>query len=129
MKSPFRSPYKSRGGLQRIIKAFGYSCQGLKAAFVHEAAFRQELLLCLVGIPLAFWLSKSWSQFFLLVASLVFILVIELLNSALETLADMVQPDYHPLVGRAKDIGSAAVLLSFIIAICIWAAVLIPNYL
>lgn len=128
MKRPSSSSFKSRGGVQRITKAFGYSCQGLRSAYVHEAAFRQELLLCLVAVPIAFWLSKSWSQFFLLIASLFFILIVELLNSAVETLADAVQPDYHPLVGRAKDIGSAAVLLSFVVAICVWAAVLIPNY-
>ncbi|HLR82062.1 MAG TPA: diacylglycerol kinase [Paenalcaligenes sp.] len=128
MKRPSSSSFKSRGGIQRIARAFSYSCQGIRSAYIHEAAFRQELLLCLVALPIAFWLSKSWSQFFILVASLLFILIVELLNSAVETLADAVQPDYHPLVGRAKDIGSAAVLLSFVVAICVWAAVLIPNY-
>lgn len=128
MKRPFSSSFKSRGGIPRILNAFRYSCQGLRSAFIHEAAFRQELLLCVIAIPIAFWLSQDWAQFFMLLGSLFFILIVELLNSAIETLADAVQPDYHPLVGRAKDIGSAAVLLSFAVAICVWAAVLIPNY-
>lgn len=128
MKRPPRPSFKTRNGIQRIAKAFGYSCQGLRSAYIHEAAFRQELLLCLVATPIAFWLSNGWRQFLLLMASLFFILIVELLNSAVETLADAVQPDYHPLVGRAKDISSAAVLLSFVVALCVWAAVLIPNY-
>jgi len=128
MKSTPPTPYKSRGGLRRIVTAFGYSLKGLYAAFRYESAFRQELLLCLIALPIAYWQSQSWAQFFVLCASLLFILVIELLNSAIETLADALHPDYHPLVGRAKDIGSAAVFLSFALALCIWAAVLIPNF-
>lgn len=129
MKPTPSSQYKSKGGIKRIMQAFTYSMMGLKAAWVHEAAFRQELLLCLLATPVAYWLSESWQQFLILVASLLFILVVELLNSAVETLADALMPDYHPLIGRAKDIGSAAVLLSFIAAICIWGAVLIPGFI
>lgn len=120
--------FKSTGGLRRIANAFGYSMQGLKAAFQHEAAFRQELLLCLIALPTAYVLSANWQQFILLCACLLIILVVELLNAAIETLADALHPDYHPLVGRAKDIGSAAVLLSFIIVFCLWAVILIPNF-
>jgi len=128
MKPSRSSPFKSKGGVARILHAFNYSLKGLKAAFLHEPAFRQELLLCIVAVPLAFWLSANWQQFFVLCSSLVFILVVELLNSAIETLADALKPDYDPLIGRAKDIGSAAVLLSFVCALCVWAAILIPNY-
>lgn len=129
MKPTPSSPYKSKGGIKRVYDAFTYSMQGLKAACQHEAAFRQELLLCLIATPIAYWLSTSWSQFLWLLASLLFILVVELLNSAIETLADAVMPEQHPLIGRAKDIGSAAVFLSFLVTICIWCAVLIPNFL
>lgn len=127
MKRTPSSPYKSKGGIQRILGAFTYSMQGLAAAFKHEAAFRQELLLCLIATPIAYWLSDSWRQFLTLMGSLLVILVVELLNSAIETLADALMPEHHPLIGRAKDIGSAAVFLSFLLAICIWCAVLIPD--
>src|SRR5690625_6262407 len=126
MKRTPSSPYKSKGGIQRIMGAFSYSMQGLAAAFRHEAAFRQELLLCLIATPIAYWLSGSWRQFLILVGSLLFILVVELLNSAIETLADALMPEHHPLIGRAKDIGSAAVFLSFCLAFSFCCPVLIP---
>src|SRR5690625_8016426 len=127
MKRTPSSPYKSKGGIQRIMGAFSYSMQGLSAAFMHEAAFLQELLLCLIATPIAYWLSGSWRQFLILVGSLLFILVVELLNSAIETLADALMPEHHPLIGRAKDIGSAAVFRSVWLAIRIWCAVLIAD--
>jgi len=119
-----QSIYKSKGGLSRLFKALRYSMQGLAAAFRHEAAFRQELLLALVLLPLALWISRSPSEAVLLIGSLVFVLIVELLNSALETVADSVTLEHHPLIGQAKDLGSAAVLLSIILAALIWAGVI-----
>lgn len=122
--SPMHSPHKSKGGFSRLLNALRYSMQGLAAALRHEAAFRQETLLAIVLVPLAIWVSESMSQAILLIGALVFVLIIELLNSALEALADTVTLDDHPLIARAKDLGSAAVLLSIILALLVWAAVI-----
>lgn len=118
------SPYKSKGGLSRLIKALGYSMKGLKTAVRHEAAFRQELLLTIVLIPLALWVSRNLLEAVLLIGVLVFVLIVELLNSALETLADSITIEHHPLIARAKDLGSAAVLLSIGLAVLVWAGVI-----
>lgn len=122
------SPFKSQRGFRRILRAAGYSWQGLKAAYSHEAAFRQELWLCVILVPCAIWVAQSLGQFLLLIASLLFVLTMELINSAIEALADSISQEFHPLLGRAKDIGSAAVLLSFMVAACAWLAVLYTNY-
>lgn len=121
--TPMHSHYKSKGGLARIFKAFRYSAQGLSAAVRHEAAFRQELLLALVLTPAAFWLSRTLGELLLLLGTLVFVLVVELLNSAIEAVADAVTVEHHPLIGRAKDLGSAAVLLSLLFTAVTWLAV------
>ncbi|WP_298012692.1 diacylglycerol kinase [uncultured Castellaniella sp.] len=121
------SPYKSTGGLIRIVRAFGYSLQGLGAAWRHEAAFRQETLLAVVLIPLGLWLGDTVMERLLLAGVLVAVLIVELLNSAIEALADAISTDHHPLLGRAKDIGSAAVLLMLLLAGAAWACVLIPR--
>ena len=118
------SPFKSRGGLARLFNALRYSLQGLGAALKHEAAFRQELLLCLVLVPIAIWAGNTLAEQLLLIATLFFVLVVELLNSALEAIADSVTLEQHPLIGRAKDLGSAAVLLAMIGAAIVWIAVL-----
>jgi diacylglycerol kinase (ATP) len=118
---------KSRGGATRIGKAFGYSMAGFRSAFRHEAAFRQELLLVAVLAPCAFWLGEGALQVALLLATLLGILVVELVNSAIEALADAVSPDLHPLIGRAKDIGSAAVLLAITAAAIIWGGILVAR--
>ncbi|MFT0545801.1 diacylglycerol kinase [Allopusillimonas ginsengisoli] len=118
------STYKSKGGLARIFKAFRYSAQGLSAAIRHEAAFRQELFLALVLTPVAFWLSRTAGELLLLLGTLVFVLVTELLNSAIEAIADAVTIEHHPLIGRAKDIGSAAVLLSLLFTAVVWLTVI-----
>ncbi len=123
------SPYKSTGGLIRIVRAFGYSLQGLGAAWRHEAAFRQETLLAVVLIPLGLWLGDTAMERLLLAGVLVAVLIVELLNSAIEALADAVSTDHHPLLGRAKDVGSAAVLLMLLLAGAAWACVLIPRWL
>lgn len=119
------SEFKSRGGFARLLGASRYSLQGLKAAFVHEAAFRQELA---IGVPLmlaAPWLGRGLAETTLLIASIVFVLVVELLNSAVEAIADAVSLQAHPLLGRAKDLGSAAVMLSILVAVLVWAGVLL----
>lgn len=125
----YRSTFKSSGGFTRILRAARYSCQGLKAAFKYEAAFRQELLLAAVLAPLAFWLGDTALQIAGLLALLVFVLVVELLNSAIEALADTITTDPHPLLGRAKDLGSAAVLLSMIGTALVWGAAAVARLL
>jgi len=122
--TPF--PFKSRSGWQRIWRAAGYSCAGLRAAVRHEAAFRQELAVGVPALVLAWWLAPTPLLALLLCASVLLVLVVELLNSALEALADAVSLQAHPLIGRAKDMGSAAVMLSLIGAVLTWAVVLWP---
>lgn len=114
-------------GLQRIINAFGFSVAGLLAAYRHEAAFRQEVWLSGVLIPLGFWLGDTGVERALLVATVLLILMVELLNSAVEAVVDRIGPEHHDLAGRAKDMGSAAVLLAFLLMIMVWLAVLLPH--
>ncbi|RTL36222.1 MAG: diacylglycerol kinase [Burkholderiales bacterium] len=118
------NPHKGRTGLDRIIHAAGYSWAGLKAAYVGESAFRQETWLCVIAAPLSFWLAKTWEQAALLLGSLVLILIVELLNSAVEAVVDRVSFERHELSKRAKDIASAAVLMSLLLAAGIWGAAL-----
>lgn len=114
-------------GLKRIIDATGYSWLGLKAAFKHESAFRQELLLCLILTPVAIWFAESAIEYALLFSSLILILIVELLNSGIEAVVDRFGGEMHTLSGRAKDIGSAAVLLVLINAAIIWGVILWPK--
>ena len=123
------SPFKSKGGLGRLFNALRYSSQGLAAALRHEAAFRQELALAVILAPLAFWLGQTPAQILLLLGTLIFVLVVELLNSALEALADTITLEHHPLIGRAKDLASAAVLLSLIFAGAVWLSFLYSRLL
>lgn len=111
-------------GLTRILKAAGYSWQGLKAAFKHEAAFRQECFLLLLMAPLAFWLDHTAVEKALLLGSLLLVLIVELLNSAVENTVDRFGGEVHELSGRAKDIGSAAVFVSLVNVAVIWGCVL-----
>jgi diacylglycerol kinase (ATP) len=120
-------PFKSRGGLRRIANAAGYSWAGLRAAWQHEAAFRQELA---VGVPLvllALVLAPGRWQALAMIASIVLVWIVELLNSAIEWLADAVSVERHPMLGRAKDLGSAAVMLSLALAVAVWAVALWPG--
>lgn len=110
-------------GFKRIINAAGYSWAGLKAAYTNEAAFRQELWLVIALTPVAVIYGPSYADKAILLASLVFILLIEILNSALEAVVDRFGDEIHPLSGRAKDMGSAAVLLAFVISGLIWFSV------
>ncbi|MCL4140856.1 UNVERIFIED_CONTAM: hypothetical protein GTU68_016563 [Idotea baltica] len=111
---------KPNTGLKRIVKAAGYSAQGLRAAFTHEAAFRQELLLCIIFIPLALFVANSALERVVLIGLTLLVLVVELLNSALEALVDRVGTEHHELSGRAKDMGSAAVLVCLVIWAYAW---------
>ncbi|WP_298439024.1 diacylglycerol kinase [uncultured Ferrimonas sp.] len=112
-------------GLIRIIKASGYSWNGLKAAFKFEAAVRQEALLLLLGSGVAISLKQPLIETFLMIAVLVLVLIVELLNSAIEATVDRIGVDHHPLSGRAKDIGSAAVFVALLFAAITWAVMLL----
>ncbi|MCK5649454.1 MAG: diacylglycerol kinase [Gammaproteobacteria bacterium] len=111
-------------GIARIIAAGGYSWQGLTAAWQHEAAFRQELLLSIFLLPLALWLAESGLELALLIASLSIVLIVEILNSAIEAVVDRFGPEHHELAGRAKDMGSAAVFLALVNVAVVWILVL-----
>ncbi|GAB2901532.1 diacylglycerol kinase [Paralcaligenes sp. KSB-10] len=123
------SPYKSLGGFGRLLNALRYSLQGFKAAFQHEAAFRQELLLAVVLTPAAFWLGRNALEILLLLSTILFVLIVEILNSALEALADAITLEHHPLIGRAKDLGSAAVMLSLALGGLVWGTLLCVRFL
>ncbi len=110
-------------GITRIISAAGYSWSGLTAAYKNEAAFRQELWLVITLTPIALFFGPTYADKAILFASLLFILLVELLNSALEAVVDRFGDETHPLSGRAKDMGSAAVLLAFSITSLIWFSV------
>lgn len=113
----------TRQGLARLIAATRYSLAGLRAAWRHEAAFRQEVFVLVLLLPLAWWLGESMVQRILLVGSWLLVLVVELLNSAIEATVDRIGQDRHDLSARAKDLGSAAVMTSLILAAACWLAV------
>ncbi|NND44054.1 MAG: diacylglycerol kinase [Xanthomonadales bacterium] len=115
-------------GLGRLLDATGYSWRGFRAAFGNEAAFRQELLLCAVLLPASFWLARSPLEWLLLVVPLFILLIVELLNSAVENAVDRIGDEIHTLSGRAKDMGSAAVFAALtLIAVC-WGAIAWSRY-
>ncbi|KUM05311.1 diacylglycerol kinase [Chromobacterium subtsugae] len=118
------SPFKGKTGLARLINAFGYSLDGLRAAFRHEDAFRQLVLLAVILIPMAFIVHAAPLARALLVASSLATLIIELLNSAIEAAVDHTSLERHPLAKRAKDMGSAAQLLGLINLAVVWGLVL-----
>jgi diacylglycerol kinase (ATP) len=121
-----QSPFKSRGGAARLLGAMRYSYDGLRAALRDEAAFRQELALSAVLVPLALWLPLVPVERLLLIGSLGLVLVVELLNSAIESAVDRVGAERHTLSKRAKDLGSAAVMLSLLLAAGTWLTLLWP---
>lgn len=120
------SPHKGATGLKRLVNATRYSIAGLAAAARHEDAFRQELLLATVLVPLGLWLGEGGVERALLVGSVLMVLVVELLNSAVETTVDRVSLEDHKLAGRAKDLGSAAVMVALACAAAVWLLVLLP---
>jgi diacylglycerol kinase (ATP) len=119
------SPYKGQTGLRRILSATRNSLQGFVEAVRHEDAFRQELVMAAVLVPVGLWLGNDGLERALLVASVLFVLVVELLNSAVEATVDRISFDNHRLAKRAKDIGSAAVMLSIAMAAVVWLLVLV----
>jgi diacylglycerol kinase (ATP) len=118
--------YKPRG-LTRVLRALGASLRGLAGAFRDEAAFRQELAFAAVVIPLGLWLGRSGIERALLVAPVLLILIVELVNSAIEATVDRIGFERHALAGLAKDIGSAAVLMSFVLLTAVWLLVLLGR--
>ncbi|VAW47015.1 Diacylglycerol kinase [hydrothermal vent metagenome] len=122
MKSPHT-------GLSRIWYAVGYSWKGVKASWQHEVAFRQELVLCVVLTPVALWLGQTVWEVVALLSVLLLVLIVELLNSAIESVVDRIGEEYHALSGRAKDQGSAAVLLALMVAILVWGAVIYKRWM
>lgn len=121
------SPFKGRTGLLRIWNAFNYSLAGLAAAYRHEDAFRQEVYLAIVLVPLALLLPATGIGHALMIGSVLLVLIVELLNSAIEATVDRISLENHRLAKRAKDIGSAAVLVSLINVAVIWLLVLIES--
>ncbi|MBW8079553.1 MAG: diacylglycerol kinase [Gallionella sp.] len=119
------SPYKGKTGLRRLMNAFGYSLAGFRAAYKHEDAFRQEVLLAAILIPLAIWLPASGIGKALMIGSVLLVIIIELLNSAIEATVDRISLDNHDLAKRAKDIGSSAVLVSLVNVVVVWGLVLL----
>ena len=110
-------------GLTRIMNAFGYSMKGMRAALRYESAFRQEAALFVVLLPAAFWLGQTALHYILLICSLLLVLIVELLNSAIEAVVDRIGDEHHELAGRAKDMGSAAVFISLTNVTFIWAVI------
>ena len=119
------SPYKGKTGLVRLWNAFGYSLAGFRAAYKHEDAFRQELLLACILIPTAAYLPVGVAMKCMMISSVLAVLVVELLNSGIEAVTDRVSLEDHALAKRAKDLGSAAVLLSVANVIFVWALALL----
>ncbi len=120
------SEFKGKTGLIRLWNALGYSRDGLAAAWKNEAAFREEVLLAAIAIPLAIFLGKTGVDRSILIGSIILILIVEILNSAIEAVVDKASPEKHELAKRAKDMGSAAVLFSLLNAAIIWACILWP---
>ena len=115
-------------GIARLIDATGYSIKGLKAAFVNEAAFRQELFLTILLTPVVFWLGQNKLEYAMLLGSLLLILIVEILNSALEAVVDRIGDEFHELAGRAKDMGSAAVMLALVNGFVIWGLIAYDRF-
>ncbi len=115
---------KSGKGLRHLVQAVNWSLKGIRSALRHEEAFRQEVLLCCILVPVALLLGEDMVSRVLLVGSLLLVLLVELLNSAVEAAVDRIGPEYHELSGRAKDLGSSAVFLSIVNAVFVWGMLL-----
>ena len=116
-------------GFQRVYKAAGFSWQGFKAAWKNESAFRQEVTIGLMLLPLAFVIGESMLQVAVLISMLAVVLITELLNSAVEAVVDRVGDEYHDLAGRAKDMGSAAVFVALSLVVIVWTMMAIKNFI
>jgi diacylglycerol kinase (ATP) len=122
------SPYKGKTGLRRLINAFGYSIAGFREAYRNEDAFRQEVLLALVLLPLAFYLGQTALHKALMIACVLLVMIVELLNSSIEATVDRISLENHALAKRAKDIGSAAVLMSLINLAVVWSVLIFCQH-
>ncbi|MGA0023393.1 MAG: diacylglycerol kinase [Burkholderiales bacterium] len=122
---PTESPHKGKTGIRRVWNAFFYSIEGLRAAYRHEDAFRQEVLLAILLIPAALFLPVSGTGKALMIGAVLLVLIVELLNSAVEAAVDRISLENHALAKRAKDIGSAAVMLSLFNVVLVWGLVLL----
>ena len=120
-----KSPYKGKTGIRRLVNAFGYSIAGTLAAFKHEDAFRQEVILSAILTPVAIYYGEAAIDQALMISSLLLIIIVELLNSSIEATVDRISVKHHKLAKRAKDIGSAAVFFSLINAVVIWVLMLV----
>jgi diacylglycerol kinase (ATP) len=121
------NPQKNRIGLNRMWHAMGYSMAGLRAGW-GETAFRQEALAGVVLLPLSAWLGRTWVETALLGGSVLIVMIVELLNTGIETAIDRIGPEWHDLSKRAKDMGSAAVLLSLLLCVGVWVAALFQRF-
>lgn len=115
------NPYKVHTGWRRVVRATGHSAHGLRAAWQFESAFRQECVLFVLLLPLAWWLGGTWIERALLVGTAGLVLIVELLNSAIENAVDRISLEHHELSKRSKDLGSAAVMLSLLLCGAVWA--------
>lgn len=123
------NPHKGRTGLDRIRHAAGYSIEGMVCAYRNESAFRQETWLAVLLVPLAFWVGRSWVEVALLAGSVLLVMVVELLNSAVEATVDRISFELHDLAKRAKDFGSAAVFIALTLCGGIWLAAVWQRWL
>lgn len=121
------NPQKSRRGLSRVWHATGYSFAGLRAGW-HETAFRQEAIASALLLPAAFWLGSNWVETVLLSGTVMLVMIVELLNTGIETAIDRIGPEWHALSKRAKDMGSAAVLLSLLLCAGTWSLALFQRF-
>ena len=112
---------------RRYIVAGQHSCRGLKDAFLNEEAFRVQVALSVILVPLAYFIANNYQQLLMLIITLILVLIVELLNTAIEIVIDRIGPEFNDLSGRAKDIGSAAVALSMLLFLVVWGCVLVAN--
>ncbi|MDP1692759.1 MAG: diacylglycerol kinase [Burkholderiaceae bacterium] len=121
--------FKGRTGIDRIVRAAGHSANGLRLAYTGENAFKQEVWLAAAMLPASLWLGQGWVQVTLLAGSVLLVMIVELLNSGIEAVVDRVSYEWHELSKRAKDLGSAAVMLSLLLCAGIWIAALAQRFL
>jgi diacylglycerol kinase (ATP) len=126
---PLASPFKGKTGIVRIVHAFFNSCSGLSDAWRHESAFRQETLLAAILVPAAFWLPVTAAERSLLIASVLLVMIVELLNTGVEVAIDRISFEHNSLSKRAKDIGSAAVFVSLVLMAVIWGLIAGPYFI